>query len=557
MKFSRSSLLTLGAIVSLVLGIILRFAFLNRHELWYDEALSVLLASGQRLSYQAPETVPVALKTYSALLQIPAESGLGDIIETFKNLLKGLLGDPHPPLFYLSQQVWMRGLGNGVAAMRSLVVLTSLVTIALSYQLGKLVLGRQGGLLLSALLALNPFFLAHSLNLRMYTLLVFWTVLSQWSLLALIEQTARGDRQPLRRFGLLGLLAIAIAGGLLSQYLFAYSLLALAVLAVTLGRRRWLQYGLALAAGVVLALPWVLWGTRQQINNRSDVLSQISEAGGWLEAALRHLQGIAQTLASQLVLGHWVTGMAPLEAAIKPAAVLTGLGVMVGLLVCLWGLYRQREYRLLLISFVLGILPLLIALGLDIVTYKFTVGFGWGRSLIVALPGCLLLITSWLMRATGRWQMPLSLGLLTLYLAIGAGDFTLRDRAMFQTANRWVGRAPSQSTLLVMNSKAWGNVARLAYYVNPDYSVDLLAVPPQTLPAALADVLDADARYQRVIWLNAQDPVWAAPQTAAEANQLEQTVAAVLDRYYALAETASLSGTMDIDQFILRLYESL
>ncbi|MEM9980353.1 MAG: glycosyltransferase family 39 protein, partial [Cyanobacteria bacterium P01_D01_bin.2] len=307
-----SPILIPGLILSVFIGLAIRFLCLTRHELWYDEVLSVLLSSGQRIAFENPEAVPIALKEYTRLLSIPTNTGF---VETVKNLLKGILGDPHPPLFYLGQHLWMRGLGNGVAAMRSLVVLSSLGAIAGSYGLGKLLLGRQGGWLLAALMALNPFFLSHSLNLRMYTLLVLWAVLSEWSLLALIKLDKTHDRRaalhlgesqsnaPLaipaigtQRYLLMAALALCVAAGLMSQYLFSYILLALAVLVLTVGRRHWFQYGLTLTAGLVLTLPWVFWGTRQQVNNRSDVLSQISAAGGWLTTSYRHLQDIAQTL---------------------------------------------------------------------------------------------------------------------------------------------------------------------------------------------------------------------------------------------------------------------
>ncbi|MEO1404243.1 MAG: glycosyltransferase family 39 protein [Cyanobacteria bacterium J06635_1] len=556
-------------ILSVFIGIAIRFLFLTRHELWYDEVLSVLLSSGQRIAFKNPEAVPIAIKEYTRLLSIPADTGL---VETLKNLLKGILGDPHPPLFYLGQHLWMRSLGNGVAAMRSLVVLSSLGAIAGSYGLGRLLLGRKGGWLLAALMALNPFFLSHSLNLRMYTLLVLWAVLGEWSLLALIKLDKTHDRRadlhigdsqlsaPLaiptigtQRYLLMAALALCVAAGLMSQYLFAYSLLAMAVLVLTIGRRHWFQYGLTLTAGVVLTLPWVFWGTRQQAKNRSDVLSQISEAGGWLTTSYRHLQDIAQTLANHLLLGHWSTGFLPIDASIKPTAVAAGFGVMIFLLICLIGLYRQREYYLLTVGFILGLLPLLIALGLDIATHKFTVGFGWGRSVMVALPGCLLLIASWLSRVAGRWQMPLSLALLTLYLAVGVGDFTLRDRNMFHTVNDWVIATPNQSTLVVMNSRAWGNVLRLSYYIDPNYPADMLATHPRDLPDALPSALQGD--YDRVLWLNAQDPVWSVPKTEAETQQIQQAIETTLASRYQLIQRQSLSGTMDIDAFELSLYE--
>ena len=550
MKQFKAGSVETGLMISILIAVALRFFLLNQHELWYDEALSVLLSSGQKIAYSSPSTTPVALKEYSSLLTIPVESGFGDAVETIKNVFKGSLGDVHPPLFYLSQHIWMRLFGPGEIAQRSLVALTSMGGIAAAYGLGCTVIDRRGGLILAALVGFNPFLLAHALNLRMYTLLVLWTVLSQWALLALIRADQKSRWNGGRRLLLMAGVAFSVAGGLLTQYLFVYCLFSLGVLVLTMGRRHWLQYGLTLAAGVMLMLPWAVWGTRQQIRNRSEALNQVSATGN---AALRHGQDILQTLGNHLILGHWTTGFDPIAEPIKPAAVGVGLLVIIFLLVCVVGLYRQRRHQLLLTSFLLGLVPLLVALGLDIVGDTFTVGFGWGRSTIVAVPGCLLLITGWVMQLSRRWQAPMVSGLLALYFVIGAGDQILRERDTFRTVSHWVDQAQSQSTLIAMNSQAWGNVSRLGYYVDANLPVDMLA----TDPADLADALDRALKqesYDRVLWLNTPFPVWSKPKTTAETEANQQAIGAVLVDRYALVQEERVHGTMNLDWFDLRLY---
>ena len=549
MKRSEPSFpLPLEAILIGVIGIAiaLRFFLLNRHELWYDEALSILLSSGQKLSYQAPEAVPVALKEYSQLLRIPVEQGLGDTIETIKNILKGILGDAHPPLFYLGQHFWMRLFGVGIAAQRSLVVLTSIGTIGCGYGLGRLVLGHRGGLIFAALLATNPFFLGHSLNLRMYALLTFWAVLSQWLLLLLLDYGGK-RKLPLRSLWL-GL-AIAVAGGLLTQYLYAYCLMSLGVAVLVLGRRYWLRCGSALGTGVLLSIPWVLWGTRQQANNRSDVLNQISVEGSPVTIAFRHFQDIAHTLANHLLLGHWTTGFKPYGESIKPAAVWVGFGVIVFLIFVLWQLRKER--RILATGVVLGLLPLVIALGLDIVTNKFTVGFGWGRSTIVALPGCLLLIASWLMTLQ-RWQQPVIAGLLSLYFVVGVGSFVGRDRNIFRTLDTLI--EPGQTTLIAVNSDAWGNVSRLAYHIDGTQKpVDVLMLKPAELATALETAVD-NGNYDRVLLANTRYPVWSTPKTEEEAQAFYRQTQMALEPDYLLIDQKVFPGTMKLDRFEIRVY---
>lgn len=324
------------------LGACLRLLWVGKRELWYDEVLSILLSSGQKNAYKLPDKVPFSVGDFAPLLNIPSESGISGAVNTVKNVVKGTLGDPHPPLFYLSEHGWMRLFGNGEGALRSLVMWMSLAAIGVAYLLGKRVLGRRGGLIFAALLSLNPFFLAHSLNLRMYAGMVFWTLVSGLGLLTLLTQRQRDSvhESAGKQTGWLLRLLVAgsITAGLLTQYLFAYWLFALAALVLYCDRKRWFQHGLTLGLGVLLFLPWAWWGVRQQINNRSDVLNQISAAGGPLQSALQHGKDLAQTLANHLLLGHLTTGMMPIADDIKPTAVAVGGGVIGFLVVCVVGL---------------------------------------------------------------------------------------------------------------------------------------------------------------------------------------------------------------------------
>ena len=182
-------LFLIGAIA---IAVILRVINLGSREFWYDEVLSLLLSTGQKSLYHTPKDVPVAIATYQSLFYIPIENSLGDIIHTAEKFLKGLVAEPHPPLFYIGQHLWLRLFGNSEAAMRSLPALYSIGAIGCAYSIGRYLLGHRGGLLFSALLALNPFYLFHSLNVRMYSSLVFWTLLSGWALL----ETGRKENKP-------------------------------------------------------------------------------------------------------------------------------------------------------------------------------------------------------------------------------------------------------------------------------------------------------------------------------------------------------------------------
>jgi uncharacterized membrane protein len=548
-KFELQVPLEILLVFAIALAVTIRILNLGNHEFWYDEVLSLLLFGGQKAAYDPPGDVPVILSSYTSLLKLPVETSLGDIIETLKQVLRGIAGgEPHPPLFFLSQHLWLRLFGNAVAQVRSLGVLLSCIAIFCAYGLGRDVLGHRGGLIFAALLATNSFYLFHSLNLRMYGPLVLWVVLSGWALVRLIRQnSAEVDATCQQRLIWSCLLIGSVTAGLLTFYFFAYWVMALGVLVLYRDRQRWFQHGVVLGIGVSLTIPWALWGVRQQARNAD--LDRFAEPIGFVEALLRHFRDALEAIGIQLLSGGFSTSIP------QGSTVVIGIVAVGMLLTCCIGLWRQGEYQTLGTALILGALPLALALGVDIVTGKFTLGWGYGRSIVFVLPGCLLLLAAWLERLTSAWQKPLTALLLAVYIGVSAGDFNLRDRQMFHTVDQLIQQNAETPTLVVMNSKAWGHVLRLAYYVNPDAPVSLLAEKPEQLAATLEKALaDTASTYERILWLNPDRPVWSEPETEAEKQRFDQAVLQVLQARYELMNTESLTGTMDLDRFMLSLY---
>lgn len=528
-------------LLAIALGILLRCLNLASREFWYDEVLSLLLSSGQKIAYYTPGETPVTLADFHRLLSLPPEASFFDILKTVANLLRGLAGgEPHPPLFYLTQHLWLRLFGNGEAAQRSIGMLLSGGAIVSAYGLGKNLLGHRGGLLLAALFATNPFYLFHSLNLRMYGPVVLWATLSAWALLEIIKQKGQIIWTVV--------LIFAVACGCMTLYLFAFWLIALAAVVLFLDRRRWWQHGLRMGAGVMLAIPWGLWGTRQQLRNAD--FGRFNAPPGLMAAMLKHLQDVANTLGIQLLWGDWITSLPGVAATVAGAG---AIGLLIVASISLW---RQGEKRLLTLALLLGIFPLLLALIIDIASGKYTVGFGWGRSAIYILPGCLLLICVCLHKNPHPWGQVAAAVLLLLYLGISAGDFSFRQRQIFHQITATVATAPNTPTLIALNSKAWGHIMRLAYYIPPEMPVKLLAAEAKNLPSGLAKVLKESPQetvptYQRVIWLDSANPLWSAPTTPEEKSEIE----AVLSSRFQLQNRQNLSGTMNLDEFTVNLYQ--
>lgn len=536
-------------LIVIAIAVLLRVVNLSRREFWYDEVLSLLLVTGQKTAYKTPQDTPVLLANYTPLLSLPVEKGIGDILDTVRNLLRGLAGEPHPPLFFLGQHLWLRLFGNGQAAMRGLGALLSIGTIGSAFGLGRRLLGYRGGLLLAALLGTNAYYLFHSLNVRMYGLLVLWVILSAWALLELIDAPKLGLKEaevPSKNTKLLWSLIFigSVAAGLLTFYYYAYFLLALVILVLWLDRQRWWQHGLRFGAGVLLTVPWVLWGTRQQLRNAD--FERFGASDSWVETALQHLEGVTQTLGIHLVVGDWVSSLPPGSVTVA------GIAAIALLVACSISLWRQDRRQILGIALLLGIFPLLVALALDVVKGQFTVGFGWGRSMIFILPGCLLLIAACLERATSVWRPTIAVVLLVLYMSISVADFSTRPRWMFHRVATILEQEPTTPTLIAMSSNAWGHVLRLAYYIPPQLPVMLLAQKSDQLAPALEKTLASEpTEYQRILWLDSARPVWGAAATPSEREQVRQ----ILEPQFQLEEKQQLSGTMELDQFTAYLYE--
>ena len=550
-------LFLIGAIAT---GVIFRLVNLGSREFWYDEILSVLFSTGQKKYYSSPGVEPIALSQYSPVLQLAPESEPGEILRTVANLLRGLAGDVHPPFSYLGNHFWMRLFGNSEVSLRSFIVLLSLISIYCLYGLGKSLLGDRGGLILAALLALNPFYLAHSLNLRMYCPLVLWVILSAWAAVELTrrqrDKENRETRETRRQGSFVAfqskthsliwsiIFILSVGLGCLTQYLFAYWVLTLSIFVIVFDFKRWWLHGLRLGMGVAIFLPWFFWGTMQQINNRPDVFRQISQAGGvsWLE----HLQDVTKTLGTHLTLGEWVTSLPVIVPTILGSITIT---LLLFFSITLW---QKKHYYLLATAWVLGIVPLMLALAVDVLGNKLTVGFGWGRSMIFILPGCLLLISTWLIKAAGKWQQPIVVSLLLFYLCLNVSDYTLRSRQMFHQVADVINQQPEMPTLVAMNSKAWGHVLRVAYYLPTD-NVSLLAGTPSRLGTSLAPIL-RDRTYSRLIWLQSDDTVWSRPKTEADKLEYAKNIEAAIPPDYQLIQTQELSGNMSIDKFNARVY---
>jgi len=306
-------------------------------------------------------------------------------------------------------------------------------------------------------------------------------------------------------------------------------------------RRRWFSYAIALGLGVALNLPWLWWGTRQQLRNAD--LDRFSKSVSLGEALGNHAQDLVQTLGTQLLIGDWASASPPwlvTLAGLGAIALLLGAGVL---------LWQNHQQHLLAIALLLGIFPLGLMLIIDILKGQYTLGFGFGRSVIFVLPGCLLFLAAAAMKTTKTGRNAIALGLLLLYLSINWADASLRSRSMFQQIAAQIQANPDKTTLIALNSPAWGHVLRLAYYLPKDSSIELLAQKSDQLPKNLNKVLTAND-YEQILWLDSVRPVWGPVSTVQQRQQVQE----VLASGYQRDRQQALTGTWDLDNYSLQVY---
>jgi uncharacterized membrane protein len=238
------------AVVAVALGIFARFSDLDHKLFWFDEAYSMLRISGHtdRGYYALFDGSVRPAPELAAFQHIVPELGLSKAFAS-------LAGEEpqRGPCYYLAARLWGGIFGDGVATMRAFSALLGIIGIGLGSLLGRRMTGsRLGGLVLAALIAVSPFHILYSQQVREYVLFTDVTLLSVWLLLRALE------RPTWSRFALY---AAGLTLGLYSDVEFGLIVLAETLYVFAL---RWREgpkiaaTSFALSAGAALALyaPW-------------------------------------------------------------------------------------------------------------------------------------------------------------------------------------------------------------------------------------------------------------------------------------------------------------
>jgi 4-amino-4-deoxy-L-arabinose transferase-like glycosyltransferase len=298
-----------GIAAVLAFATILRLYKMTASAIWFDEAVAITFAD-----YSWPE------------------------------MFDRLPDDILPPLYFVVLKVWQGVFGDSVIALRTLSIGFEVAAVWLSYVLVRSLRGGRTFALTAALfLAVNPFQIHYSREVRMYAMGVFLVLLTS---LLLARALIRRELRWWISYGL------AVAASILTHYFLAFSVLAQGVVAATVavraalhGDRRMLAHGLV-AAGVAGAvfLPWVPACLEQQRHLRSDTT--------WL----------ADPTLERVLRIPWVLVLGGSDPAWMPGPYLVAavLGLAAVLAVVVWR-GRSWEYWLIVAQ---AILPIAAGLGL-------------------------------------------------------------------------------------------------------------------------------------------------------------------------------------------------
>jgi 4-amino-4-deoxy-L-arabinose transferase-like glycosyltransferase len=206
----------------LLLALALRLINLGGRTLWYDEAFAVLFA----------------------------EKGWDAMVDGTLTEVEGGAADVHPLLYYMSLNLWMRAVGQEVAAVRLYSVITGVMTVLAVYLLARDWFGEQTAQVAALITAVAPFQVQYAQETRMYALLGLILTLAVW---VYWRAWQRGQWGYWLAFGLLAGISMYVQQ-LAGLFLVAFGLLPF----LARDRARIVKTGLAALLALAIYLPWML-----------------------------------------------------------------------------------------------------------------------------------------------------------------------------------------------------------------------------------------------------------------------------------------------------------
>lgn len=159
----------------------------------------------------------------------------------------------HAPGYFILVNLWQRGVGTDPALIRAMSLLLGLLTVALTYRLGRQTVGWQVGVYAATLVGTSSFFVHFLHEMRVYTLMAFLSVAT----VSLYWQLVQASHRP-RIWAWLAF--VATAAGLFYSHYFAaipLAILGLYHLLFVPKTRRWWWLVIAIVVSGLLFIPWL------------------------------------------------------------------------------------------------------------------------------------------------------------------------------------------------------------------------------------------------------------------------------------------------------------
>jgi 4-amino-4-deoxy-L-arabinose transferase-like glycosyltransferase len=241
--------------------------------------------------------------------------------------------ESNPPLYYVLAWGWAKAFGTEEFGLRSLSALFGAATVPVGYLIGRQLASRRAGLVLAALVAVNPMLIWYSQEARSYALLVFFCSLS---LLFFVRALDGGRGRDLAFW------ALASALALCSHYFAVFPVAIEAGWLLIALRGRWRAVLPALGGVAVTGLALLPLANSQTNPNHI----------GWIENSPLP-ERLWETAVSFLIgeTGH-VIAEAPRERYALVPAILVGVALI---LVALRGERRERRGAALGLTLGLGV----------------------------------------------------------------------------------------------------------------------------------------------------------------------------------------------------------
>ena len=208
------------------------------------------------------------------------------------HILFATAGDTHPPLSYILYHYWQLPSGSSAFALRFLAAAFGIATVPVCAAIGRHLAGPTAGTITALLLAVAPFHVWWSEQIRMYSLIA---LLASISIFCFLAGMRFREQQPARARWLLVGMAIANLAGLYSLYFYVLIIVleSLFVLGILLRRHSatlfvwWTSIHLA---SILAFLPWLSYFREHAITFSARAVprptpSQFVE-GSWSELIL-------------------------------------------------------------------------------------------------------------------------------------------------------------------------------------------------------------------------------------------------------------------------------